>query len=322
MVNLPDTNWSSPMNAKLRTGLQISPELSATAMSSETLFVKPSGARTAARVAIFSDTVSTLYNGRCGITREWAFSSLPGTSALTAPGDSGGCILSADGRVAALVWGGDYFVDRAVDLTYGTPAKYLLEEVREKLQWKEINLLPYPTAQDYVNFKILVHAEFFDPFPGGQVPPRPLIPSPADYCCTKIGPQILQNTISQKLASKESLISVAADLLGLARFPDYYPNAPEVAFWYMLYWTWQHYWPGLSICQFPGDKPPPLPPLQLPEPALPPLLPSHLLLVNRLLLLFLPPHPQSRTVRVGKLSRDKDTRQERGLDWQRRFKNN
>ncbi|KAH7378577.1 hypothetical protein BKA64DRAFT_714347 [Cadophora sp. MPI-SDFR-AT-0126] len=138
---LSNTDWLVQMNVKLKAGIRISQELSNEAMSSKTSFVKPSSARTGTRVAKFSDTVSTLYNGRCGITTEWAFSNLPGTPALTVPGDSGSCILSEDGCVVAVAWGGDDNTLRAVDLTYATPAKDLLQDIREKLQWEQVKLL-------------------------------------------------------------------------------------------------------------------------------------------------------------------------------------
>ncbi|KAL2060409.1 hypothetical protein VTL71DRAFT_9439 [Oculimacula yallundae] len=137
--------WADEVTEKLSAGFEMAAEFSSAEMVSTTRFIKPPGARTATRIACFSDTVSTLHNGRFGITQEGAFSGLPTTSPLTVPGDSGSCILSANGCVVAVIWGGDEFPS-AVDLAYGTPVAGLLEDIKEKMGWEDIALLPAAAA--------------------------------------------------------------------------------------------------------------------------------------------------------------------------------
>ncbi len=98
-------------------------------------YVKLSGARTDTRVAMYSNTVSTLHYGPCGLTTEHAFGHVPGAKGLSEPGDSGSAILSANNMIVAMLWGGGKFATRG-DLTYATPIQMVLRDVEEKMGWE------------------------------------------------------------------------------------------------------------------------------------------------------------------------------------------
>ncbi|PVH71978.1 hypothetical protein DL98DRAFT_86899 [Cadophora sp. DSE1049] len=103
----------------------------------DTPYIKLQGARSEIRIAKCSSTVSTLYDGSCGLTTEYAFGPAvksANPTPLTLDGDSGSVIMSDQNLIEAVVWGGNKHATFG-DLTYATSVVPLLEDIRQRMGW-------------------------------------------------------------------------------------------------------------------------------------------------------------------------------------------